>query len=1501
MQKQPEFLHPDGTSQANRTQRALDPGYVSVDERSVKDLLVFAQKYAEELRYFNEHDEADGEWKSFLGETNLDEIVAYLNDPQRIPADSQLLRPHLVLFLTFLELLQVARAQLNDLTRRHLEFYYREALRLTSQKGVPDRVHTLVELADRQDQFLLPAGSLLRAGQDSLGNDLFYRSDEDLVANRASVESLKSLFADRQIIGIREARQSPDLVAELFPINKDRLAQGVMSERSFMAMLVMALGTPGPGGLLPEYFVDRHVTVSASLLDELDKLLEFVQDDLYMPFSTFRSLIQFKQEQEQTEKQWQQVNDIIENAGKNRDANFRLDRSQPDNFEKNLLAALGLPKFGTLFNGLPEVDDVYDLYRRIKNTEVIEAFKPDGNDLVPKKFLYMTLDTFAAMMKIVEEINARWRQIYEILRAAGRKKQASDYKFEPPMIRTYDADKFGTLVRKTLGTIEKYPKIAGMQLNSFDDCHREIVKLENYFHMTAEEFDFIRKINEKQEASQPWERDQVYAILEDAHTEKEIVDRRNTLEEKRKKDFETMIRFALGDPEPGNLLPDSKVFKDLNPKGNKSDESYVIEKLFLEPANFQYIKDTEAKGEGATKEEWANVYIILEKAQRRKRGLGAARAEIEKWNNIYVAADATQVQTVLAAEGESATPRWRTFGEGYAEAQPDGKTRTIPGNIGFAIASPLLALAEGTRTITLTIAFDEKRYDKETMKLAIEDPSPFRFLLSSEKEMVEIRNVGATKNVSIQLLDAEFNLSGAEKPYKRALQIKLTLNEQTPAIAPLTVQALIQTPWPVLQIMLADIPTPRSSGGSEGGVKRYRAFQNLMLEKLYLSVDVEGITTLTLQNDNGLLDPKKPFEPFGASPVVGSSFYIAHPEICSKRLDGLSLKIDWLGAPEDLSAHYLGYKDYADVDAAPASPILNNTSFKASLKLYDNRSFFNISELQLFNATKATQTNQVTINAKAIIDGYPGYQQDIHPVIAPEALDWHRYWKLELLPPDFQHTLYPRAAAGCATKKKPYIVNPPYTPKIKRLSMNYSAWLEIDLTKTDLNAQVDKLYHIEPFGYLDLAGYTPPTPPSLPETGEKARVAFLPQYENDGELFIGIKNLSEGAPQNLSLLFQMAEGSADPDLPQEKIEWHFLDANQWRSLQQGRLLSDTTNGLLNSGIIKFDLSPVQAGTRLPADLYWIRAAIGRNSRSVADIVAIKAQAVSATFIDRGNAPDHLSQPLPAGSITGLAETQPAIQAIHQPYSSFGGKSPEQANSFYIRASERLRHKNRALTCWDYEHMVLEAFPGIFKVKCLPVGTSEDPRLADVIQVIIIPDIKGKLPFDPFEPKAPADVLFQIEQYLARQCAPLAHFKVKNPIYLRLQVRLGVRLRPGANPGYYRSILNEELQRYLAPWAYDRSAEIVFGGAINTSLIINFVEERPYIDYVAGIKLFIITPDGLTRSYNPTDKGPSFGPDAIIVSDRSHQIDLITEEGYEAEYFTGINYMKIELDFQIATG
>lgn len=1494
MQKSPESQPGNGTSQLERSIPALAPDYVSVDERSVKDLLLFAQNYASQLRYFNHDNKPDGDWSAFLdpdllGERELNQLVNWLNNPEASAPDPFFTRPHFVLFLTFLQLLQTARAQLNDFTRRHLEFFYREALCLTSQTGNPDSLHVIVELAKGQNQFLLPAGTLFKAGKDSSGKELHYRSERDLLANRGTVSSLKTLFAEKMIIGLREARETPDFLIEMFPSNKDLLAEGRMADRAFMAMLVMALGNPGPGGPLPSYGTSQSgavQTVNTSLLAQLDALLAFMPANLYMPFSNFRAVMQLKQVQMQQAAQWGRINDYLEAAGKKRDRKFILDRSVIDNFEKNMLAALGLSTFDHFFDGLPEVDDIYDLNRRRDRDDVIEFIQVA---------LFMTVPDFSAMMDLVEEINGRWRQIYEILREAGRRKQLKvpTHQLQAPQIRAWNADKFGALVTRTLGSIA-WPKITGMTLGSFDDCMRELVRLESWFHVSAEEFVQIRAINQKQDAAQSWEWEEVYTILDDAHQDKMLTDRRNELKKRRlAQGVGAMILFALGEPNPGDPLPDGRQFDQLSAD---ADASYISDKLFMEPANYSYIKSTSAKA-NASDDEWNNVYAILERAQGRKRGTVSGPAQIEKWDNLYAFDDASTVQVRLAAEGDSATPRWRTFGGGY---DAEGAT---PGRIGLALASPVLALNEGVRVITLTLGFREELFDKGVVETALLAPAPFRFLISSEKAMVEIANVG------IKLLDGRFTIPGAEKPYQHALQITLTLNEQSPPVAPLKLAALIDTPWPVLHMLLADIPDEIAP--LTGTTKRYRAFQSLALEKCHVKVDVTGLSASMLQNDGGVLANKKPFEPFGYAPVAGSSFYFAHPELCAKRLDNLTLAIDWMAVPDDLRSYYLGYKDYADPAATPASPLADNAAFGASLKLVDNRAQFNIASLPLFNAAApdgspagsartagASQTSRQSVSYATISKAFPQFQAASglpQPAGAQQVLDWNRYWLLELQNPDFMHALYPRVVAACASKTKdgkatPFFVNPPYTPKIRRLTFAYTASLEIDLSKPDQTWQTDRLYHLQPFGYQDLASATP--------ANSNSRCPFfLPQYGNEGELYIGVANVA--APQSLSLLFQLAEGSADPDLARQKVGWHYLDGNQWQSLEQGQILFDSTNGLFNSGLIEFNLAASRSGTVLPADQYWLRATIARNCRSVPDTVAICAQALRATLVPQGNAPGHFGQALPPLSVQGLLEPQTAVKSVLQPYSSFGGKSPEQDLHFYMRASERVRHKDRALTCWDFEHLVLEAFPSVFKVKCLPVGTSGDPRLADVISVIVIPDIKGQLPFDPFEPKLPADVLLSIEQYLASHSAPFARFRVSNASYMRLKVRLGVRLRDDGNPGYYKTLLNDELCRFLAPWAYDSSADIVFGGQINASLIINFVEKRPYVDYVAGLKLFISVDGRSFTTWTPGAEGSRLPPEAILVSDHSHEIDMIAEESYEAEFFTGISYMKLELDFQIA--
>jgi len=185
---------------------------------------------------------------------------------------------------------------------------------------------------------------------------------------------------------------------------------------------------------------------------------------------------------------------------------------------------------------------------------------------------------------------------------------------------------------------------------------------------------------------------------------------------------------------------------------------------------------------------------------------------------------------------------------------------------------------------------------------------------------------------------------------------------------------------------------------------------------------------------------------------------------------------------------------------------------------------------------------------------------------------------------------------------------------------------------------------------------------------------------------------------------------------------------------------------------------------------------------------------------------------------------------------------------------------------------------------------------------VVPDIRGKSLFDPFTPKASAALLADIADYLKPLLPGSARLEVDNARYVPVRIRVGVRFSDPNNPVFYKQKLNDELNRYLSPWAYDEGADIVIGRRIYAGSIINFIDQRPYVDYVAGIKLFS-SEDG--TSFAPAtpdpDEGDSIGsdrPDAVLVAARQHQIDLIVDDIYAADQFKGINYMKIELDFVV---
>jgi hypothetical protein len=263
-------------------------------------------------------------------------------------------------------------------------------------------------------------------------------------------------------------------------------------------------------------------------------------------------------------------------------------------------------------------------------------------------------------------------------------------------------------------------------------------------------------------------------------------------------------------------------------------------------------------------------------------------------------------------------------------------------------------------------------------------------------------------------------------------------------------------------------------------------------------------------------------------------------------------------------------------------------------------------------------------------------------------------------------------------------------------------------------------------------------------------------------------------------------------------------------------------------------------------MHWIRGAVAEKSDAVCRLITVVAQALQATFVNKGNDPAFPAKVLPPGTIAKLDQPDADVKQISQPFPTFGGRGKEQPTAFYTRISERLRHKERAIALWDYEHLVLEAFPQIYKVKCLN-HTQYDPdntgsgiyrELAPGhVTIVTIPHLHFRSLRDPLKPSTSLGLQDEISAYLSRRVSCFAALHVRNPQFEEVKVSCKVRFHPGHDESLFIRKMQESIIRFLSPWAFTDEGNPTFGGKVYKAVLINFVEDLPYVDYVTDFFLF----------------------------------------------------------------
>jgi hypothetical protein len=675
----------------------------------------------------------------------------------------------------------------------------------------------------------------------------------------------------------------------------------------------------------------------------------------------------------------------------------------------------------------------------------------------------------------------------------------------------------------------------------------------------------------------------------------------------------------------------------------------------------------------------------------------------------------------------------------------------------------------------------------------------------------------------------------------------------------------------------------------------YNWLRSLRFSQIAIDVKVKGVKSLIFQNELGLIDGEKPFQPFGPAPVKGSVFYIGSNEAFNKKLTSLKLHFKWKDLPltnYGFQSHYTHYTNKYPNDGFTFDvKALTNAQWKSEI---------NNSPRRLFNYFKITGRGSIltddqvshTINMSQMIDE----QRESRIISSKLNHDTKSgFLRLELAGLDFGHKEYPSVYAKQSVvvskalldeETPPSLPNPPYTPVMEYLTLDYSCESLIDLSLSNTSLG-NAFFHVQPFGEDEVT------------SGQDAPyLHLLPNFDKQGYFFIGIKDMKP--PQNLSVLFQVAEDSADTEWidDEKKITWSFLGAAGWKEFVEGDIVSDSTNGLRKTGIIIFNIpkEAVSLNRAMPEGLHWLCATYDGDIRGLNKMIGLYTQAVTTVFLDQGNDPSHYDDALKAESITKLMVQDASVKKIIQPFASFGSKKPELGSDYpipyYTRVSERLRHKNRGVTIWDIERLVLQRFPNIYKVKALNHSSATTDTAPGNITIVVIEKVRNKNAVNPLQPRTGRNTLDGIKACASKYLSPFVEVHVQNPIYEEVKVDFKVAFKPGFDPGYYKTKLNEEIKQFLSPWAYQEGEDIVFGNVIYKSAIYYFVEKREYVDYVLDFRMSHIKPNwgigcmeilddffvGGDETLVDVDKAEPRTSRSILVSAPGHEIEIITNMG-----------------------
>ncbi|NDV82957.1 hypothetical protein [Bacteroides sp. 51] len=736
-----------------------------------------------------------------------------------------------------------------------------------------------------------------------------------------------------------------------------------------------------------------------------------------------------------------------------------------------------------------------------------------------------------------------------------------------------------------------------------------------------------------------------------------------------------------------------------------------------------------------------------------------------------------------------------------------------PVAVGFQIQSNVLLLREGVRRVSITCKLTSNAYDE------------FKLLINRVSSAVDNSGdtISAAESLS-KILHDSFSLEatvsscwGEIESFRirfldeeRSFLFQFHLDEDFPALEPLHGEEKV---------------TIRLLVNNTAWLFPYSWASKISFESVHIKAEVQGVQDIRLYNELGEVDAKQSFTPFGVEGKKGSWLVFGSYEMACKSITRINFSFNWLQLPADQGGLHAYYRTYNKKGADEIS----NQSFCVRTEFLQNDRWKPTSPDNTYYMFR-TQNMQ---NGKPEFDGPLINQASIAfdaPGVLPLRLSDPDNFRFKMVHSGFYRLVFDSPEMGFGSslyrqlfadvmmlnsrsRKERPLPNPPIAPLMDVPSLSYVAEEECFFT-IGQSCPITFSY-INPLSTE--ADTTPNTTRPLP---------LLQGPVDEGNFIIAFSG-AEG--QNIIRMYvemELLQREIDHDhLP--VTDWYFKTESKWVQFPPGGVLRDDTGHLMHSGGVELQL-PHPVGEEMLDDdgLFRICVSIHQNLENCSSVRNIYVNVAEAEVT-----------PLP-----GEETIIPAIAAVRQITPVQNAVATESRVDMKARISERMSHRNRALLPEDYEQMVLQAFPEIIKVKCVPGIDAKEQGRSGVVTLALVCDTPNER-----LPLCEDRLLCKVEDFLQCYTSPFVIVDAINPVYEEVTAFCGITIQPGYSAGVVIADIHQSIDDCIAPW-FDKHQAPVFGYSFSMRDLYSQIRKSKYVEKLHGIKLAHLTKDIYGANY-----------------------------------------------------